>query len=468
VADEPRESEGQSGDVTYAWAPTAEPRRKRHLGLWIGTPTAIALVGVVAASLVLIAPGTAVAGVQVGGMTAGAAAAAIQEHLDNTTITLTGDGVDATLTGAQLGATVDAKTLAETAYGEHPMWNIGAWNSGALHAPVELDAAKATEALRDVAPDMFADATDATVRFDETSAKYVTTAAADGVTADLKTVTDALQTAFTAGSATVSTDATVAAKPAIPTSAAKATADKLNAMLSKIGFYVGDERTVPVSRSVAASWLTVAPGEDGLTVTADQAAIQKTVDGLAKKVDRKPQNGTSITDTQGKVLRVETETLDGRTLGDTAGIAAAFAAQLEKGDGVYKLTVDSTPGKMTKVSRSAVVDLSEQRAYFYQNGKLWNSYLVSTGDAKHATPTGYFRVFAHVGMQDMGCYPGAEYCTKNVPWVTYFAPNIGFHGTYWHSNFGHVMSHGCVNMPIDIARTVYNWSPEGMEVTVRR
>ncbi|UUT35820.1 L,D-transpeptidase [Microbacterium elymi] len=109
---------------------------------------------------------------------------------------------------------------------------------------------------------------------------------------------------------------------------------------------------------------------------------------------------------------------------------------------MYKLPVAVDKASMTKISRSAVVDLSEQRAYFYQNGKLWRSYLVSTGAAGHATPTGYFRVFAKVPMQDMGCFEGASYCTKNVPWVTYFAPNVGFHGTYWHHNFGHVMSHG--------------------------
>ncbi|MCD6030113.1 MAG: ErfK/YbiS/YcfS/YnhG family protein, partial [Thermomicrobiales bacterium] len=40
------------------------------------------------------------------------------------------------------------------------------------------------------------------------------------------------------------------------------------------------------------------------------------------------------------------------------------------------------------------------------------------------------------------------------------------HGTYWHSNFGMPMSHGCVNLPMDVAEWMYRWAPEGTPVTV--
>lgn len=456
------------GATAFAWAPSPAPQRHRRWGLWIGTPLAIALVGVVAASVILIAPGTAIAGVQVGGMTTGAAAAAIQRQLDQTQLTLTGDGVDTTVSAASLGAKVDAKALADAAYSDHPMWNVGSWFSGTRHAPVALDAAKADAALRKVAPSSYRDAKNATITFDANKKSYVVAPSAEGSGVDLSAVTEAVQKAFVDGEATVSLPATtVPTAPAIATATAQKTATSLNTMLEKVGFYVGKERTVAISPAVAASWLTVTPKGSAFQISADTAAIQKIVDTLPKKIDRAAQNGTAITDTQGKVLRAQVATLDGRSLGDTSGVAASFAGQLAKGDGVYALPVSVTAASTTKIARHAVVDLSEQTAYFYENGSLWRKYLVSTGDAHHATPTGHFRVFAHVRIQDMGCYPGAEYCTKDVPWVTYFAPDIGFHGTYWHHNFGHVMSHGCVNMPIDIARQIYEWSPEGMEVTVQ-
>ncbi|MBN9188735.1 MAG: L,D-transpeptidase, partial [Microbacterium sp.] len=41
------------------------------------------------------------------------------------------------------------------------------------------------------------------------------------------------------------------------------------------------------------------------------------------------------------------------------------------------------------------------------------------------------------------------------------------HGAYWHHNFGHRMSHGCVNMPLDVAKFVYYWAPIGTDVRVQ-
>ena len=32
------------------------------------------------------------------------------------------------------------------------------------------------------------------------------------------------------------------------------------------------------------------------------------------------------------------------------------------------------------------------------------------------------------------------------------------HGTYWHNNFGMPMSHGCVNLPLDVAAWLYDWA----------
>jgi len=33
----------------------------------------------------------------------------------------------------------------------------------------------------------------------------------------------------------------------------------------------------------------------------------------------------------------------------------------------------------------------------------------------------------------------------------------GLHGTYWHDNFGTQRSHGCVNLPTEVAGQLYDW-----------
>jgi lipoprotein-anchoring transpeptidase ErfK/SrfK len=43
--------------------------------------------------------------------------------------------------------------------------------------------------------------------------------------------------------------------------------------------------------------------------------------------------------------------------------------------------------------------------------------------------------------------------------VTYFHWwGTAIHGTYWHNDFGRPRSHGCVNVPNEIAKWVYRWT----------
>lgn len=80
-----------------------------------------------------------------------------------------------------------------------------------------------------------------------------------------------------------------------------------------------------------------------------------------------------------------------------------------------------------------------------------------------ATPTGSFYVVRKVPSRHMGdgnlTSDLQAYELPGVPWVSYFhAYGIGFHGTYWHDNFGSKMSHGCVNMRNEDARWLYRWT----------
>jgi len=456
-----------TGDQPLAWAPIEPSPKKRRLGLWIGLGLGVVALGAGAASMILIAPGTTVAGIPVGWMTPGAAADAIDSHLAETEITLTGDGDGTVLTGADLGVTVDATALADKAFAEHPLWNLGAWMGEPVPAEIAFDSEKATTALRDAVPTSFDDPVDAGVVFDAASGTFVITPAETGTGIDLTALNAAFTEAVGEGRTTLEYSGDAAeALPAVSDDDATATATALNTMLPTVGFYVGEERTVPVDPAVVATWLTVSDDDGQLRIDADPQAIQATVDGLPALVDRAPVNATNIVNSAGTVLRAEQEGVAGRALGDTSGIAEKFADQLAAGNGAFALSVTETPFETVSLFRRIDINLSSQRAVLYENNVVVNSWAVSTGLPGTLTPTGNFTVFAHTRIQDMGCYEGAPYCTKDVPWITWFAPNIGFHGTYWHNNFGQRMSHGCVNLPIDLAKYVYDWSPKGLEVSV--
>lgn len=116
------------------------------------------------------------------------------------------------------------------------------------------------------------------------------------------------------------------------------------------------------------------------------------------------------------------------------------------------------PDGRTDVARYVRVDLSEQRMYAYEQGYLVNSFLISSGLPGTPTPPGEYhiqrKIYSHL-------YSGPDYYLPNTLYNLQFRPHYYLHGAYWHNNFGHPMSHGCVNIHYDNAKWLYEWMQEG-------
>jgi LysM repeat protein len=132
--------------------------------------------------------------------------------------------------------------------------------------------------------------------------------------------------------------------------------------------------------------------------------------------------------------------------------------------GIIAAPVPVAAGPTITTGKQLVVDLSDSRAYAYEDGQLVRNVLVSTGLPGTPTVQGDFTIFAKHESQTMS---GPGYYLTGVPWVMYFYKGYSFHGTYWHNNFGQPMSHGCVNMPTDEAKWFYDFAPIGTPVHVQ-
>jgi lipoprotein-anchoring transpeptidase ErfK/SrfK len=455
--------------VQYEWAPAEPVRKKRHLGLWFGVPGGLLAVAATACSLLLVAPGVSAAGAEIGWRTSDAAAQSIMTSLAATTITLEGENGDVALTGADLGLSVDAKAIAERAHADHPLWNVGSWNAGSLDLDVDIDEEAATTALRAAAPTLFSDPVDARVAFDTAASAYSVAAAQTGTGVDLDALASSISAALADGGGSI----TVAPQPSeveavITTGEAQAEADALNTLIGQAGFYINGEKAVAVEPAVVASWLTVTTDGDAFQVTADEAAIAAVVATVPEKINRTVVDEKVVTDSTGKHLRTIQKGQDGWALPTTDGVAASFAEQLGAGNGVYELAVEVQEAQTHELYRRIDVDKSDGVTRLYENEKLMATYSMAIGKPSSPTDNGNYRVYAQLTKQDMGCVPGYDYCTKDVPWVTYFNGDQGLHGTYWHSNFGAgaMMSHGCVNLTISAAEAVYRFAQVGTEVSV--
>ncbi len=113
------------------------------------------------------------------------------------------------------------------------------------------------------------------------------------------------------------------------------------------------------------------------------------------------------------------------------------------------------------------VNLTTQTLRAYEGDNIVFTTLISSGTWEHPTVTGQFRVWLTFESQTMdGSLLGYDYYLENVPYVMYFYQDYALHGTFWHSNFGTPMSHGCVNLETSDAAWIYNFVTIGTLVNV--
>jgi L,D-transpeptidase-like protein len=115
------------------------------------------------------------------------------------------------------------------------------------------------------------------------------------------------------------------------------------------------------------------------------------------------------------------------------------------------------------------VNLSEQTTTAYLGSTSLKTVLVSTGVASHPTIVGQFKIYVKIQSQAMSGgnrFSHDYYYLPGVPDIMFFYDGYAIHGTYWHNNFGHPMSHGCVNLSLEDAKWFYNWAEVGTTVVV--
>lgn len=202
-------------------------------------------------------------------------------------------------------------------------------------------------------------------------------------------------------------------------------------------------------------WLVVA--EDG-TISLDEEAVAAYVAELAKTYDtayRKRSFATSYGQT------VEVSGFYGWRINqkeETAGLLEALnSGQDSVREPVYSQKAASHDGNDYGTTY-AEVNLTAQHLFFYKDGeKILESDFISGNVAKrHTTPPG---IFALTYKQRNAVLRGEGYAAPVKFWMP-FNGGIGFHDASWRSTFGGSIyktggSHGCINMPYEAAKTLF-------------
>lgn len=248
--------------------------------------------------------------------------------------------------------------------------------------------------------------------------------------------------------------------------------DAMNSYLGANITYDFNPYTEVVDASVISQWVS-ADGE--MNVMFDEGAVRAFVKALAEKYDTKGKTRNFTTATGNAV------TIEGGSYGwriDQEAEYNALIANIQNGETVtreanYANRAASHDGN-DMGSTYAEVDLSTQQMYFIQNGQVVLQSAIVTGNPNkgNGTPQGVYSL-AYKALDQVlrgtkqpdGSY---EYETPVKYWMP-FNGGIGFHDATWQSSFGGSRyqthgSHGCVNLPYDIASQLYQLISAGTPV----
>ncbi len=116
------------------------------------------------------------------------------------------------------------------------------------------------------------------------------------------------------------------------------------------------------------------------------------------------------------------------------------------------------PRQLGRDERWIAVDVAEQLLHAYEGERLVRIVPCSTGRRGNTEP-GRYRIQWKRRAQTMRLRAG-QIRVEDVQWVMYYhrREGIAIHSAYWHHNFGRPVSHGCVNLPIDDARWLFEWA----------
>ncbi len=115
------------------------------------------------------------------------------------------------------------------------------------------------------------------------------------------------------------------------------------------------------------------------------------------------------------------------------------------------------------------VSIDEQYVWFYKNGTILTSAPIVTGTkGVNDTPRGTYQILSKARNIYL---TGPDYKSFVNFWMRFTPTQIGLHDASWRSTFGGDIyvgngSHGCVNMPYNTAKIIYENAPIGTKVVV--
>jgi vancomycin resistance protein YoaR len=235
------------------------------------------------------------------------------------------------------------------------------------------------------------------------------------------------------------------------------TRDLLNRYVSANITYGFGGKSERLDGNTIHKWLGV---DDDLEVAIDKTAVRKYVNELSRRYD------TVGTERDFKTSTGKTIAVKGGLYGwkiDRDAEAKALLENITRGETLKKEPVYAqkafSRGENEMGNTYLEIDLTKQHVWFYLDGKLIADGPVVTGNPNRgwSTVTGIYMLNYK---QKGATLSGPGYKTEVTYWMPFYG-NTGMHDASWRYAFGGEIykrngTHGCINAPFYLAKTVYN------------
>ena len=234
------------------------------------------------------------------------------------------------------------------------------------------------------------------------------------------------------------------------------TAENLNKYVNTtVTYKFGDKQEV-LGGDTINQWISVNADS---TIALDTAQVKEYVKQLAKKYDTAYQP-KSLKTTSGAMVKVTGGNYGWRI--NQSAETEALAAILRSGESQTRepeyLQKAASRGANDYGNTYVEINLTAQHLWFYKDGKLLAETDFVSGNQSRgwATPAGAYPL---TYKQRNATLKGEGYATPVDYWMP-FNGGIGLHDADWRNKFGGTIfktngSHGCVNLPPSVAKTIY-------------
>lgn len=250
----------------------------------------------------------------------------------------------------------------------------------------------------------------------------------------------------------------------------------LQASLSKVKLlenvtitYDFKDRTEVLNKDKIKSWIKL---DNNGEITLNHESVALFVSQLAYKYD------TYLTDRQFTTTAGNTITVGGGIYGwqiDKEKETETLESLILSGVSETRQPIYSIEGferGEDDIGRTYIeIDLTTQHLWYYKDSSLFLESNVVTGYPYngHSTPTGVFCIWSREKDRYL---VGETYNTHVDYWMPINWDGVGLHDAWWQTAFGGEIyktangSHGCINLPLDIAEAIYNNASVGTPVII--